>query len=160
MKYEPIGVIHTDLKKREESPIQPAGARGINGYIEIYPEYEKGLEDLEGFSHIYLIYHFHLSDDYSLSVKPFMDSKKHGLFATRAPKRPNPIGISVVRVVDVDKNIVHIKDADIVDGTPLLDIKPYVPDMIVDDKKDIKIGWLENNIHKVKTKKSDSRFTE
>lgn len=158
--YQPIGIIHTGFKEREGIPIQPAGAKGIDGYVELYPEYEQGLKDLEDFSHVHLIYHFHLSSDYSLIVKPFMDSKEHGLFATRAPKRPNPIGISIVRVVDIDKNIIHIKDVDIVDGTPLLDIKPYVPEMELGENEDIKIGWLENNIHKVEASKADNRFTE
>ena len=158
--YQPIGIIHTGFKEREGVPIQPAGAKGIEGYVEVYPEYEQGLKDLEGFSHVYLIYHFHLSSGYSLMIKPFMDSKDRGLFATRAPKRPNPIGISIVRVIDIDKNIIHIKDVDIVDGTPLLDIKPYVPEMGVGENEDIKIGWLENTIHNVETSRADDRFTE
>lgn len=158
--YHPIGIIHTGFKEREGVPIQPAGGKKFEGYVEIYPEYEQGLEDLEGFSHVYLIYHFHLSSDYSLMVKPFMDSKEHGLFATRAPKRPNPIGISIVRVVDIDKNIIHINYVDVVDSTPLLDIKPYVPEMGGGENEDIKIGWLENNIHKVETSRADDRFTE
>ncbi|MFP4655660.1 MAG: tRNA (N6-threonylcarbamoyladenosine(37)-N6)-methyltransferase TrmO [Methanohalobium sp.] len=158
--YQPIGIIHTGFKEQEGVPIQPAGAKGVEGYVEVYSEYEQGLKDLEGFSHVYLVYHFHLSSDYSLIVKPFMDSKEHGLFATRAPKRPNPIGISIVRVVSVVKNIIYIKDVDIVDGTPLLDIKPYVPEMGVGDYEDVKIGWLEDNIHKVETSRADNRFIE
>jgi tRNA-Thr(GGU) m(6)t(6)A37 methyltransferase TsaA len=139
-------------------PIQPAGAKGIEGSIEIIPEYVIGLQDLEGFSHIILIYHFHLSKDYSLKVKPFLDDKPRGVFATRAPKRPNPIGISVVRLRKIVGNILHIEDVDIVDGTPLLDIKPYVPEF--DVHKIVQTGWLSKKAAKAKIKKADERFQE
>jgi tRNA (adenine37-N6)-methyltransferase len=154
--YKTIGIIHTPFKDIEGMPIQPSGAKGIAGTVEINPEYVEGLQDLEGFSHIFLIYHFHLSKDYSLKVKPFLDDKPRGVFATRAPRRPNPIGISVVRLLKIERNILHIEDVDIVDGTPLLDIKPYVPEF--DVQKVEKIGWLSQKIKKARRVKSDKRF--
>ena len=116
--YQPIGIIHTPHKTIEGTPIQPTGARGIQGSIEIFPDYADGLADLSGFSHIYLLYHFHLSKKYSLTVKPFLDDHKRGLFATRAPSRPNPIGLSVVRLLDIEDRILRIQNVDVVDGTP------------------------------------------
>lgn len=154
--YNPIGVIHSPFKDIKGMPIQPKGAKGIAGTIEIKPEYADGLKDIEGFSHIILIYHFHLSRGYSLKVKPFLDDNLHGVFATRAPKRPNPIGISVVRLRKIAGNILHIEDVDIVDGTPLLDIKPYVPEF--DVQETIQIGWLAEKADKASQEKSDGRF--
>ena len=127
ISYRPIGIIHSPFKETKGTPIQPAGAQGIAATIELKPEYVDGLKDLEGFSHIFLIYHFHLSQGYSLKVKPFLDKYMRGLFATRAPKRPNAIGVSVVRLVGIKGCTLQIEDVDIVDGTPLLDIKPYLP---------------------------------
>jgi len=114
------------------------------------------LKDLSGFSHIILIYHFHLSKKFSLEVIPYMDSQTHGVFATRAPSRPNSIGISTVSLIKITDNILDVKNIDIVDGTPLLDIKPYVSEFDQQDK--IRKGWLEDNIHKLKDMKDDSRF--
>ena len=158
INYKPIGIIRSPYKKTKGTPIQPRAARGIEGIIEMFPEYEKGLKDIEGFSHIILIYHFHLSKTYSLQVKPYMDNKLHGLFATRAPARPNPIGISVVRLIKVIRNRIYVKDIDIVDGTPLLDIKPYIPEFSSEDI--IKKGWLENNVEKLPDSKDDGRFNK
>ncbi len=154
--YKPIGIIHSPFRDIKGMPIQPAGARGIAGTIEIKQEYADGLKDIEGFSHIILIYHFHLSEGYSLEVKPFMDDNLHGIFATRAPRRPNPIGISIVRLVKVEGCILHIEDVDIIDGTPLLDIKPYVPEFDIQGVD--RIGWLTQKANKVHLKKSDKRF--
>jgi tRNA-Thr(GGU) m(6)t(6)A37 methyltransferase TsaA len=156
--YKPIGVIHSPFKEPKGTPIQPEGARGIDGTVEVFPEYAEGLKDLEGFSHIILIYHFHLSKGASLTAKPFMDSESRGVFAMRGPSRPNPIGISVVRLVRIENSILHIQDVDIVDGTPLLDIKPYVPRF--DVREADSIGWLEENVHKVETSKDDGRFVK
>jgi len=139
-------------------PIQPSGGKGIQGAIELYTEYVEGLQDLEGFSHIILIYHFHLSERYSLKVKPFMDENLRGIFSTRAPRRPNPIGISVVGLKEIEGNILHIEDVDIVDGTPLLDIKPYVPEFDITEVK--RTGWLSKKADKVHKFKSDKRFQE
>jgi len=154
--YNPIGIIHSPFKDIKGMPIQPAGAKGIAGTIEIKPEYVDGLQDIEGFSHIILIYHFHLSKGYSLKVKPFLDENLRGVFATRAPRRPNPIGISVVKLVRVEGNVLHIEDIDIVDGTPLLDIKPYVPEFEITGEK--KLGWLSKKVNKVHEVKADKRF--
>jgi len=156
IKYKPIGVVHSLFKQPKGTPIQPAGAKNIDGTIELFPEYAEGLEDLEGFSHIFLIYHFHLSKGAPLKVRPYMDSEVHGVFAMRGPGRPNPIGISVVRLVKIEENILYIQDVDVVDGTPLLDIKPYVPEFDIREVK--KIGWLEKNVHKLSTSKDDGRF--
>jgi len=158
IKYSPIGVIHSPFKEPRGTPIQPAAAEGINGTVEVFPEYVEGLKDLEGFSHIILIYHFHLSKASSLKVKPYMDNETHGVFATRSPSRPNTIGISMVRLTKIEENILHIQDVDIVDGTPLLDIKPYVPEF--DIRKVEKTGWLERNVHKLSKSKDDGRFTK
>ncbi len=154
--YNPIGVIHSPFKDIKGMPIQPAGAKGIAGTIEIKPEYVDGLQDIEGFSHIILIYHFHLAKGYSLKVKPFLDENLRGVFATRAPRRPNHIGISVVKLVRVEDTILHIEDIDIVDGTPLLDIKPYIPEFDVHGVD--RIGWLSKKVDKVSTVKADERF--
>jgi len=156
--YKSIGIIRSPFKDIKDMPIQPTGARGVTGTIEIKPEYIDGLNDIEGFSHIILIYHFHLSKGYSLKVKPFLDDNQHGIFATRAPRRPNPIGISVVRLIKVEDAILYIKDVDIVDGTPLLDIKPYVPEFDVQEAE--RIGWLSQKAEKVHKFKSDERFQE
>lgn len=158
IKYKPIGVIHSPFKEPKGIPIQPAGAQGIDGTVELFPEYTEGLKDVEGFSHLILIYHFHLSKESPLKVKPYMDNKVHGVFAMRGPSRPNSIGISIVRLVRVEGNILHIQDIDIVDGTPLLDIKPYVPEFDIREVK--KTGWLEKNVHKLSTSKDDGRFTK
>jgi len=154
--YKQIGVIHSPFKKSGGTPIQSAGARGIDGTVEVFPEYAEGLQDVEGFSHIFLIYHFHLSGKISLKARPFMDDKTHGIFAIRGPSRPNPIGISIVRLVNIEKNILHVEDLDIIDGTPLLDIKPYVPEFDIREVE--KTGWLEKNVHKLPTSRDDGRF--
>lgn len=156
IEYKPIGIIHSPFNEPEETPIQPSAARDIQGTVELFSEYVEGLKDLEGFSHITLIYHLHLSKPYSLHVKPFMDDTLRGLFATRAPSRPNPIGISTVRLDKVEGVILYIRDVDIVDGTPLLDIKPYVPEFDVREK--IKRGWLNKKIHRLRKTKDNGRF--
>ena len=154
--YQPIGIIHSQFEDIAGMPIQPVGASKIKGIIEIFLEFAEGLKDLEGFSHIILLYHFHKVEVSELIVTPFMDSQSHGVFATRAPKRPNPIGLSIVRLVSIEKNILNIKNIDILDGTPLLDIKPYVPEF--DNHHVGRIGWLEQSNGKIRNKKSDERF--
>jgi tRNA-Thr(GGU) m(6)t(6)A37 methyltransferase TsaA len=156
--YTPIGVIHSPFKEPKGTPIQPPGARGIEGSVEVFPDYADGLVDLDGFSHIMLIYHFHLAKRPSLISKPFMDDRPHGVFAIRAPSRPNPIGISVVRLVKIQDNVLHVQDVDIVDGTPLLDIKPYVPEF--DAREVEKTGWLAKNVCRLPTSIDDGRFSE
>ena len=154
--YKPIGIIRSPFKKPEGTPIQPKAAKGVKGTVEIFPEYEEGLRDIEGFSHVILIYHFHLAKPAKLLVKPFMDENLHGVFATRAPNRPNPIGISVVKLIKRIGCKIQIENVDILDGTPLLDIKPYVPDFDIYDTH--RIGWLEENIEKLPETKDDGRF--
>jgi tRNA-Thr(GGU) m(6)t(6)A37 methyltransferase TsaA len=158
MTYKPIGVVHSPFKEPKGVPIQAAAAQGIKGTIEINPEFADGLEDLEGFSHLILLYHFSLVKGYALTVKPFLDNNLHGVFATRSPSRPNAIGISTVRLTKIEKNTLFIEDLDIVDGTPLLDIKPYVPQF--DDRKPCKIGWFERKISKLGQTKDDGRFCQ
>ena len=153
----PIGLIHTPYKEPKDMPIQPLGAMGIKGYVEIEPIYSDGLKDLDGFSHIILLYHLHLSSGFDLIVEPFLDDQKRGLFATRAPNRPNPIGLSVVRLVAIEENILHIENVDVVNGTPLIDIKPYIP--MFNGVDDLQIGWVEGKFGEAEEKKADRRFS-
>jgi tRNA-Thr(GGU) m(6)t(6)A37 methyltransferase TsaA len=139
--YRPIGVIHSPHTETRSTPIQPSRAKGIRGTVEIFAEYVEGLSDLDGFSHIILLYHFHESSGYHLRVTPFLDKQARGLFSTRAPWRPNPIGLSVVRLVRIEGSTLIVQDVDILDQSPLLDIKPYVPEF--DQRPEIRLGWLE-----------------
>jgi len=157
ISFIPIGIIRSPYTELEDMPIQPSAATGIKGHILINEKFVEGLGDLEGFSHICLLYHFHLSDSYSLKVVPFLDDQSRGVFSTRAPKRPNPIGLSVVKLNKIAGNRIEIENVDIVDGTPLLDIKPYVPDM--DEVDSPRIGWLSNRRKEIFSKRSDRRFT-
>lgn len=156
--FQPIGIIRTPFKTLTEMPIQPAGGQGITGEVEIFAEYQEGLKDLDGFSHLILIYQFHASTGFKLQVVPYMDTVKRGLFSTRAPKRPNPIGLSVVQLKSIENNILKIEDIDILNETPLLDIKPYVPEF--DQPANFKTGWLETAKQNVARKKSDGRFAK
>ncbi|MCD6378911.1 tRNA (N6-threonylcarbamoyladenosine(37)-N6)-methyltransferase TrmO [bacterium] len=155
--FKPIGVIHSVFTKAKGTPIQPAAAGGAEGEVEVFKEYMRGLKDLDGFSHIILIFYFHKVKGASLTGIPFMGKKERGIFAIRGPSRPNAIGISTVRLLGVSNNILHIRDVDILDGTPLLDIKPYVPSF--DEKKKVRIGWLEDRIQKLDNATDDGRFT-
>lgn len=157
INYTPIGTIRTPFSTPEGTPIQPPGAIGTEGTVEVFPEYVEGLTDLQGFSHIFLIYHFHLAKPFSLQVKPFLDDKPRGLFATRAPSRPNPVGLSIVELVGIDRGRLHIRDIDVVDKTPLLDIKPYVPDF--DVTVTTKKGWLDKKTKNIKKTIDDGRFS-
>ena len=154
--YKPIGIVHSPFKSLKGTPIQPKAAKGVKGKVVVEEEYKEGLKDLDGFSHIILIYHFHLSKDYGLLVKPYMDDNLHGVFSTRAPKRPNPIGISTVKLISIKENILYIEDVEVIDGTPLLDIKPYVS--AFDERDSARIGWLTKNIHKLPSQRDDGRF--
>jgi tRNA-Thr(GGU) m(6)t(6)A37 methyltransferase TsaA len=140
-----IGVIHSPFTEKMQTPIQPTLSQAV-GQVEVFPEFADGLQDLEGFSHIILLYVFHQSDGYTLQVKPFLDDQLRGLFATRYPRRPNPIGLSVVQLLARRDNILEIEGVDVMEGTPLLDIKPYVPDF--DVYTETRTGWYEtrNNI--------------
>ncbi|SDK48590.1 tRNA-Thr(GGU) m(6)t(6)A37 methyltransferase TsaA [Maridesulfovibrio ferrireducens] len=156
INFHPIGYIHSPFDKLDGMPIQPSGAKDALGYIELSEDLQEGLKDLEGFSHIILLYHFHKNEGYKLSVKPFMDTVERGLFSTRAPRRPNMIGMSTVELREIKGNIIKIKGVDVLNGTPLIDIKPYVAkfDAVPADR----FGWLEKNAKKSETLKSDTRF--
>lgn len=156
IEYQPIGIIYSPFKTVKGMPIQPSGAAGVRGTVEIYRKFRQGLKDLDGFSHIILIYHFHRSDGCSLIVTPFLDSVERGVFATRAPRRPNPIGLSVVRLIGIDECKLTIEGVDVLDGTPVLDIKPYVPDF---DSPDVtSTGWIGKAHKSARSCKSDNRF--
>ncbi len=156
--FNPIGTIKSPFKKPAGTPIQPTAEGAGRAQIELLPEYVEGLKNLDGFSHLILLYHCHLAKEPSLTVKPFMEDREHGIFAIRAPSRPNSIGLSIVRLKKIEKNILYIEDVDILDGTPLLDIKPYVPEF--DVREGVKIGWLEKNVRKLSAIEDDGRFAE
>jgi len=136
----PIGVIHSPFTDKKQTPIQPTRSQAV-GQVEVYPEFAEGLQDVEGLLHVILLYVFHCSSGYTLRVKPFLDDALHGLFATRYPCRPNPIGLSIVRLIARHGNVLEIEGVDMLDGTPLLDIKPYVPDF--DARENVRVGWYE-----------------
>ncbi len=154
--FTSIGIIHTPFTDLESMPIQPTSAASGVGVVELYPQYTEGLKDLSGFSHIILLYHLHAVRTVSLQVTPFLDGERRGIFATRAPTRPNPIGLSVVKLISIQENRLNVEEVDILDGTPLLDIKPYVPEF--DHHPQAKIGWLEAAKGKMSTRLSDNRF--
>ena len=156
IQVKPIGIIHTPYTEPKGMPIQPAGAAGVCGRVEVFEEYRAGLKDLDGFSHVILLYHFHHSHGFNLQVVPFMDCEPRGLFATRAPKRPNPIGLSVVQLDRIENGTLHVQNVDILDGTPLIDIKPYVPEF--DSPTDIRTGWLEEAKKTLQKRRADDRF--
>jgi tRNA-Thr(GGU) m(6)t(6)A37 methyltransferase TsaA len=154
--YIPIGIVHSPFHDPAGMPIQPPGARGIRGTVEVFPPYRDGLHDLEGFSRVILIYHFHRSPPGPLIVRPYLDTTDRGVFATRAPARPNPIGISIVRLLSVNEGVLTVEDVDVLDGTPLLDVKPYVP--AFDAYPDEMAGWLEGSGESIARARSDGRF--
>jgi tRNA-Thr(GGU) m(6)t(6)A37 methyltransferase TsaA len=155
IEYHPIGVIHTPFPEPAGMPIQPSRGRGVRGTVELEPEYAEALADLDGFSHLILLYHLHRSLGWQARVVPFLDTVPRGLFATRSPRRPNPIGLSVVRLVGIEGAVLTIEDLDIVDGTPLLDIKPYVDEF--DRRDELRLGWLEEA--RKRSAESDGRFS-
>lgn len=157
IQFQSIGVIHSPFTSIENMPIQPSGALGVQGSIIVDDAWLPALQDLTEFSHLILLYHFHRVSSLRLKVKPFLDADEHGLFATRAPQRPNPIGLSVVKLLSIENNLLSIENVDILDGTPLLDIKPYVPafDGIGGD---VRIGWLQGKAGNAVEKRSDDRF--
>jgi len=156
--YKSIGLIKTPFSEPEGVPIQPSAGRDIEGVIELFDEYVECLKDLEGFSHIILIYHFHkVRKNWRPRVTPYLSKSEKGLFATRAPSRPNCIGLSVVHVKKIEANRIFFNGVDIVNNTPLLDIKPFIPAFqYVEDP--IKIGWLEKGVKKLEIAKDDGRF--
>lgn len=139
----PIGVIHSPYKKKEDIPCQGCRSKET-GTVEVFPEYAEGLKDVEGFSHLILVFYFHKADRAKLVAKPFLDDRPKGIFAIRGPSRPNHIGLTVVELLGIEENRLNVANMDCFDGTPLLDIKPYIPQF--DEKTDVKIGWLEGKI--------------
>jgi tRNA-Thr(GGU) m(6)t(6)A37 methyltransferase TsaA len=156
ISFRPIGIIRSPFQDPNNMPIQAVGASGIPGSIDLFTEFEDGLMDLDGFSHLFLLYHFHLTRESRLRVTPFLDSIPRGVFSTRSPNHPNPIGLSIVRLKEIKGSRITIEDVDVVDGTPLLDIKPYVPDF--DHRDGAAIGWMAGAAHHARTKRSDNRF--
>ncbi|MCY1722651.1 tRNA (N6-threonylcarbamoyladenosine(37)-N6)-methyltransferase TrmO [Prolixibacteraceae bacterium Z1-6] len=152
-----IGKISTPHKSIENIPVQAVGGKEYTGVFELVPELAEGLRSLEGFSHMILLFHLHKIKGYSLMVKPFMDDKLHGVFATRSPKRPSPIGLSTVKILKVEGNKVNFEGADMLDGSPLIDIKPFFSS--VDNVPDAISGWLETkDKNAAKNTRSDNRF--
>ncbi len=137
----PIGVIHTPFDQPEGTPIQGAFSGGAPGKVEVKAQYAAGLADLEGFSHVVLLYAFHRSSGYELAVTPYMDDRQRGLFSTRAPRRPNPLGMTAVGLERIDGRVLHVSGVDMLDGTPLLDIKPYAP--LIDQRDSVACGWMD-----------------
>lgn len=156
--YHPIGFIHSPFTDLSQMPIQPAGATSAPGTADILPQYQPALRDLEAFSHVFLIYHLHRVQRVDLTVTPFLDQNPHGIFATRAPTRPNPIGLSIVRLLSIEGCTLHLGNLDILDGTPLLDIKPYVPEF--DRPRRARSGWLESARGSASQTLSDERFQD
>ncbi len=156
ISYKPIGIVHSPFTKPEGTPIQSAVSKNSEAIINIFPEFVEGLKDLEHFSHIYILFHLHLAEKKELTVIPFLDTIPHGVFATRSPGRPNSIGISVVCLDKIEGDKLFVKNIDILDGSPVLDIKPYIPQFDVFETS--KNGWFEKNVHKMDSQKDDGRF--
>ena len=154
--YHPIGIIHSPFDDPAGMPIQPCFASGVAGDVDVFEEYREGIADLEGFSHLHLIYHLHRSRGWSPRVTPFLDDRERGLFATRAPRRPNPIGLSGVRLTAIEGGRLHVEDVDVLDGTPLLDIKPFNP--AIDNRSPCRVGWMEGKMDPARRGTSDGRF--
>jgi tRNA-Thr(GGU) m(6)t(6)A37 methyltransferase TsaA len=140
LPLRPIGVIRTRFHQPEGTPIQPAYAAGSPGEVVLDEEFEPALADLEGFERVWLVYWFDRAGPFQPRVVPYRDTQEHGLFATRAPSRPNPVGLSAVRLVRREGRVLHVADVDILDGTPLLDIKPYIPEC--DAFPEARAGWF------------------
>ena len=156
--FKPIGTIYSPFTDPRDMPIQPVGARGVRGTIELDPACAAGLQDLDGFSRIIVLYHFHRSNGYSLEVIPFLDKTPRGVFSTRAPRRPNAVGLSMLKLIAVDGATLTVEDVDILNGTPLLDIKPYVP--VFDAHPDERSGWVTATSGEAGAMRSDDRFVD
>ena len=160
LQYVPIGVVHSPFREPAGTPIQSsaAAAVGVEARVEVFPCFREGLRDLEGFSHLILLYHMHRIQPAGLLVRPFLGNESHGVFATRSPGRPNPIGFSVVRLLSVEDGAISITDVDILDQTPVLDIKPYISEF--DCREAERVGWFADNLHKLNETKDDGRFAK
>ena len=156
--FKPIGIIYSQNKTPKGTPIQSSIAKHISGIVKVYPEFVEGLKDLDGFSHIILLYHFHLSTETKLVLKPFLDDELRGVFATRAPSRPNHIGLSYVKIEKIEGDKIFVTGLDVLDGSPLLDIKPYIPEF--DHIEVENIGWINKQVNKLPETKDDGRFVK
>jgi tRNA-Thr(GGU) m(6)t(6)A37 methyltransferase TsaA len=156
IEYRPIGVVHSPFTDQRGTPIQPSRADGARGTVEIFSEFAEGLSDLAGFSHIYLICHLHRIEGYELKVVPYLDTVRRGLFATRSPRRPNPIGLSVVDLISIEGNVLTVENIDMLDGTPVLDIKPFTAEF--DERHGVRTGWLEQA--RASRRRADDRFSD
>ena len=154
--YSPIGYFESPHKDVKGMPIQPVGAKGVRGIVTVLPEFADGLADLDGFSHVIVLYHLHKIRGHELTVTPFLDTRMHGIFATRSPKRPNAIGLSVMQLNAVEDGVVFLENVDVLDGTPVIDIKPYVPTFDVWPAP--RIGWFEGRSSNAEHHRSDARF--
>jgi tRNA (adenine37-N6)-methyltransferase len=154
--YRTIGIIRSPFKTRTDMPVQPVGDASADGFVDVDPEFQEGLRDLDGFTHIIVLYHFHKTQSYTLTVTPFLDTAPRGIFSTRAPSRPNAIGLSIVRLRAIEANRLSVTQLDIIDETPLLDIKPYVPEF--DSHPDAYGGWFERSRGAARQTRSDKRF--
>jgi tRNA-Thr(GGU) m(6)t(6)A37 methyltransferase TsaA len=156
-KFKPIGILRTPYQSKSGVPIQGVFDPDSRGTAEIFKAFEAGLKDVEGFSHIILIYVFHRSEGYDLVCRPYMEDQLHGVFATRAPRRPNPVGFSIVRLLKREGRVLHLAEVDMLDGTPVLDIKPFSPTF--DHREGVRIGWMEAALRHGKSPRiSDDRF--
>ncbi|MBO1273600.1 tRNA (N6-threonylcarbamoyladenosine(37)-N6)-methyltransferase TrmO [Shewanella sp. 4t3-1-2LB] len=153
IEYTPIGIVHSPFQQQAGTPVQPSRANNVQGHIELLPQYVEGLADLQGFSHIVLLCHLHQCSGFQMKVTPYLDDNQRGLFATRSPRRPNPIGLSVVELLSIENNLLHIQNLDLLDGTPVLDIKPYVGEF--DHRQGARFGWFE---HAKTITTADNRF--
>ena len=141
IELSPIGIIHSPFREKEGMPLQSVRSQET-GILEVFREYELGLQDIEGFTHLIILYHFHQEPETGLLVKSYLEESVHGVFATRSPKRPNHIGLSTVELIGREGNLLRVSGIDVLDGTPLLDIKPYVPR--IDDRAEARSGWLHH----------------
>ncbi len=156
--YRPVGIVRSPFTRIEGMTLQSVAAGAVGARVEIRPEFEPGLRDLDGFSHLHLITHLHRGAPGQLEVVPFLDATVRGIFATRSPRHPNPIGISIVRLHGVVGPTLEISGVDLLDGTPVLDVKPYVPtfDSVAAERS----GWLEAVAERVHEVTTDRRFDE
>ena len=160
IQYSAIGIVHSPFKEPAGTPIQSTGAAAadVEAVVEIYPQFSEGLKDIDGFSHLILLCHMHRIQSTGLLVKPFLGNELHGVFATRSPGRPNPIGFSVVRLDKVEGRLLRVRGVDILDQTPVLDIKPYIGEF--DCRETERVGWFADNLHKLHETKDDGRFAK
>ncbi len=156
ISFNKIGKIKSPYKIKEGTPIQPNAANDMKGELHLNKELIEGLKDLDGFSHLVIIFHLHLSTGYKLTVKPYLDNTLRGVFSTRAPHRPNQIGMSTVKIDKIASNVIYFTGVDMLDGTPVIDIKPYIP--YITPQENVRCGWLEDRLERFDNTKADTRF--